>query len=267
MNSLLAAAALLALNATTHAKSPATSSTLDLAKDTVTQVSSYNALLAGLFDGVVSYEELKPFGNFGLGTFDRLNGEMVMLDGVLYQIAFDGKVSVMPDESMTPYATLTNFEADQEIEIPEGLSYDEVSALIESQLPNPNLFYAIRIEGEFEPIKCRSVPKQKTPTVTIAEIIAGQSIFEAGRVKGTLVGFHYPKYASAFNPPGFHLHFLSDDRQFGGHALGFTTGSGVVAKIDRCTKLVVDIPDTQAARKADLSLDRSAEVNTVNRSK
>ncbi len=235
--------------------------------DTVTQVSSYNGLLAALYDGVISYDKLAEYGDFGLGTFDKMDGEMVMLDSVLYQVDFNGKVNVMDPSLLTPYATLCNFKADQEIKIPAGLSYDEASKLIESKLKNPNTPYAIRIDGTFAAIKCRSVPAQEKPYPPLAEIAKSQSIFEDNNVQGTVVGFRYPKYAGALNVPGFHCHFLNDTRSFGGHILGFTTGDDVVAKVDRCTRLNVYIPDTEEARKADLDRDRSADVNAVNRSK
>lgn len=266
---LLAGLCALAFPARAERKvAPATGSVdFDLTKDTITQVSSYSGLLAALYDGVVSYDALKPFGDFGLGTFDKLDGEMVMLDGVLYQIDFSGTVREMPGDVETPYATLTHFEPDQEIELPAGMSYDEVSELLESKLVNANLPYAVRIDGIFEMMKCRSVPAQEKPYAALSEITVDQAIFEKNNVRGTLVGFRYPKYAGAFNPPGFHLHFVSDDRTFGGHALAFTTGTGVVAKLDRSTKLLVYIPDTEAGREADLSLDRSAAVDRVNRDK
>jgi len=235
--------------------------------DAITQFSSYNGLLASLYDGDISYAELEPYGDFGLGTFDKMDGEMVMLDGIVYQIDFAGHVNVMDRSCTTPYATLAHFHADQEIPLPPGLSYDEATRLIEGKLENPNAPHAVRIDGLFSRIKCRSVPAQSKPYPPLAEIAKGQAIFEAEGMPGTVVGFRYPAYAGAFNVPGFHCHFLSDDRAFGGHVLGFTTGEGSVARVDRCTRLMVFIPDSEAARQADLNKDRSAEVMSVNRSR
>jgi acetolactate decarboxylase len=236
-------------------------------QDTITQVSSYNGLLAALYDGEVPYSELKPYGNFGVGTFNAMDGEMVMIDGVIYQIAFSGKVTVMDPSNVTPYATLVNFKADQDVVLPADTPYDQISALLESKLENPNAPYAVRIDGTFSHIKCRSVPKQEKPYPSLTQIAANQAIFEKDNVKGSIVGFRYPQYAGAFNVPGFHLHFLCDGRDFGGHVLAFTTGTGAIAKLDKCTRLMVFIPDNEAGRTVDLNRDLSADVQNVNRSK
>ncbi|MEO0796717.1 MAG: acetolactate decarboxylase [Verrucomicrobiota bacterium] len=242
--------------------------TLDLHRNCVTQVSSYNGLLAGLYDGSVSFEELRPYGNFGLGTFDKLDGELYMIDGVIYQIDYDGKVHEMPYSATTPYITMANFQPDQVIDIPEGLTYDEVSKFVEKQLPNINTPYAIQISGTFKYMKCRSIPKQnEKPYPSLADITKVQSIFEQDDVKGSLVGFYYPQYASTLNPPGFHLHFLNDAKDFGGHCLTFTTGDDVKAHLDLCNKLIVYIPDDEDGRAANLNIDRSAQVQSVNRAK
>nr|MBS9408302.1 acetolactate decarboxylase [Streptococcus oralis] len=42
----------------------------------VYQTSTMLALLDGIYDGVISFEELKERGDFGIGTFDQLDGEM-----------------------------------------------------------------------------------------------------------------------------------------------------------------------------------------------
>ena len=61
-------------------------------KDQLTQVSTIDALLAGAYDGVMNTSEFKNYGNFGLGTFDKLDGEMIVLNGDVYQARYDGKV-------------------------------------------------------------------------------------------------------------------------------------------------------------------------------
>ena len=40
-------------------------------------------------------------------------------------------------------------------------------------------------------------------------------------VGGTLFGFWSPAFSGGFRVPGFHLHFLSEDRSQGGHVMEF----------------------------------------------
>lgn len=235
--------------------------------DTITQVSSYRALLAELFDPVISYEKLKPFGDTGLGTFDQMNGEAVILEGVIYQIAFDGTIHKMDPSETTPYATLVNFRSDREVPVSAGTGREAAQQTISASFDNPNLPHALVIKGTFKTLKCRSVPKQERPYPPMMDIVANQSVFDGVEIKGTMVGFFYPRYAEALNVAGFHLHFVSDDLKFGGHVLDFTTGEGVVASVDKCERLTVYFPDTEAARKADMNADRAADMRKVNSGK
>ena len=50
-------------------------------QNVVYQESTVDALLSGVYDGELPLEQLRKHGHFGIGTFDRLDGEMVLLDG------------------------------------------------------------------------------------------------------------------------------------------------------------------------------------------
>ena len=52
------------------------------------------ALLDGIYDGEMTIGELLGKGNFGIGTFDALDGEMIILDGVCYQLRGDGTATI-----------------------------------------------------------------------------------------------------------------------------------------------------------------------------
>ena len=56
--------------------------------------------------------ELKKHGDFGIGTFDALDGEMIVLDGVVYQAKADGHIYQAADNLTTPFATVTYFDSD-----------------------------------------------------------------------------------------------------------------------------------------------------------
>ena len=152
----------------------------------------------------------------GIGTFNGLDGEMIGLDGAFYQIKADGIAYLVDGSMRTPFAVVTFFESDQMVWLDKASDYKELEKYLDDLLPTPNIFYALKIEGIFEYIRTRSVPRQNKPYAPLVEVIKNQPIFEFHQVKGTMVGFCYPGYAKGINVPGYHLHFITEDRKEGG---------------------------------------------------
>ncbi len=178
-----------------------------------------NAIAEGLLEQNVPLAEIKQHGDFGLGTFNDLDGEMVLLDGVVYQITGDGRVAVIKDEqTLTPFACVIPYRPISHDELNQELAYDAFLDWLVRLLPSPNLFYALRIEGKFASIRARSVPKQENYR-RLAEVAREQTLFQFDDVSGTLVGFYTPTFMSSLSVPGLHLHFLSADFRSGGHLL------------------------------------------------
>jgi len=232
-------------------------------RDTVYQTSTIDALLAGVYDGDTSCRSLLKHGDLGIGTFDCLDGEMVVLDGDVYQVKSDGKVYT-PDLSLrTPFATICQFDADRVIPVTPGSQYDAIEALIDEQFPNQNLFYAIRIKGQFMSVKTRSVPGQQKPYPPLAEVTKNQPEFTMKNLSGTIVGFRCPAYVKGINVPGYHLHFISEDRTQGGHILSFAIKEAV-CEVDVLDRYVLALPaDASGFGATDLSKDRSGELKAV----
>jgi acetolactate decarboxylase len=210
-------------------------------RDTLFQVSTINALMAGSYDGVMSLGSLGKYGDFGLGTFARLDGEMVGLDGKFYQVRTDGKAYLMSGSVLTPFACVTYFATDRTLDLAEGLDYTHLTAFLDSRLPTVNIFYAIKIEGTFSYVKTRSVPPQEKPYPPLAEVTKNQSVFEFNDVKGTVVGFRCPPYVTGVNVAGYHLHFLTADKSAGGHVLELTVGEAK-ASIDDTPEFLMRLP-------------------------
>jgi acetolactate decarboxylase len=211
------------------------------------QLSTIGSLFRGVYDGALTCGELKQRGDFGIGTFDGLDGEMVVLDGKVFQVRGDGRVLAADDKLSTPFAVVTFFDADQKLALNGVDSLGELQQKLEPLFPSRNIFYAIRIDGLFSYVKTRSVPKQEKPYRPIV-----QSEFEARGVKGTLVGFWCPGYVQGINAAGFHFHFVSDDRKMGGHLLECVLAEGD-AQIQHLSKFELMLLATDAFRKADLS--------------
>ena len=191
----------------------------DVNNDILFQYSTLSALLEGKYDGNMTFSELKEHGDFGLGTFNALDGEMVQIDHTAYQVKTDGVAYEVNDSMKTPFAVVTFFETDQIFTIDETLSCDAFKTHLDSLLPSLDEPYALKIEGSFSYMKTRSVPRQEQPYPPLTEVIATQSEFEFSNIDGTLIGFRLPEYMKGANEVGYHFHFLNTDRDAGGHVL------------------------------------------------
>lgn len=192
------------------------------------QIMPYGAMASGIYYGNTTLGELRNHGGFGIGAYNDMDGEMVELDGRFYQIKTDGVVYQPADNSMTPYAQVTIFEADLKIEISSPMNYSQLMEFIDGLLPTKNVFYAIKITGDYDLVKARSVPRQSPPYQPLSEVIKNQTVFNYESINGVAVGFRCPNYLGSAVFPGYHLHFLSSEKDRGGHLLEFTISSGVV---------------------------------------
>ena len=229
--------------------------------DVLYQVSTINVLLDGGYDGMMTFGRLKKHGDIGIGTFDKLDGESIMLDGVVYQASADGKVQLVPDSMTTPFACVTCFQADETLDLKDIKSLEALKTALDAKITTRTVFYAVRIDGVFADVKYRSVPKQAKPYPKLAEVAKTQPVFERKNIKGTLVGFWCPELAKALNVPGWHLHFLSDDRQSGGHLLDCNMVEGR-AQLDLTSEFFVMLP-TSGADAAGAAAERAAELKAV----
>ena len=231
-------------------------------KDTLYQVSTINALLEGIYDSNITFEELKKHGDFGIGTLNGIDGELAGVDGHFYQIKTDGKVYKVPDSAKTPFAVVTTFHPDLEFAIDKPMNFPELKAFLDTKIPTTNIFYAIKIHGTFKMMKTRSVPKQVKPYPPMVEIINEQVVFDFEDVTGTIVGFRCPSYVQGLNVPEYHLHFLTEDKKAGGHILGLQLDKGD-GEIDYLTKFFMILPDTKAFYRVNLKEDKAEDLHKV----
>lgn len=193
--------------------------------DRLFQVSTLDALLAGDYDGRMSYGDLNDHGDFGLGTFEALDGEMVAFDGEYFQVRADGRAYEVDDETLTPFAVVTTFNPQELGELDEVLSCTDLQTRIDGLIDDADAPVAISVEGSFGFVHTRSVEPQEEPYPTLEDALAGQIEFELLNVDGTIVGFRLPEYMAGANATGYHFHFIDDDHTSGGHVLDCETES------------------------------------------
>jgi len=146
--------------------------------NTIYQTSTIDALLSGIYDGDISCRDLLKHGDFGIGTFDGLDGEMVILKGTVYQVKGDGKVYKPDPNTKTPFATMCYFNPEKTISIDASTDYKRIEFLIDAAAPSRNLFCAIKITGQFRLMRTRSVPAQRKPYPPLKEVTRNQPEFE-----------------------------------------------------------------------------------------
>ena len=207
----------------------------------VFQASSIVALLDGEYEGDVSFAELEGQGDLGLGTLNGCDGEMIAIDGRFLKADVEGRIHPVPPSAKTPFAVLTRFAPSHRIEIAEPLAQKELLATIDRRVGHPEVVHALRIEGRFERVHARSVPKQSRPYRPLAEVVADQAVFDFDEIDGAMVGFRFPDRVEELNVPGYHLHFVSSDRERGGHVLDCTVGSAVV-QVDDSVDVHMEVP-------------------------
>jgi acetolactate decarboxylase len=206
---------------------------------TLFQTSTIDALLDGKYDGDVTFAELAERGDLGLGTLDALDGEMISLDGDFNQISSDGVARPVDGRTKTPFAIVTFFEPNLSL-TRDRTDLAGLCARVD-RIFDADVCCAVRVDGRFEYVKTRSVPRQRKPYPSLVEVVKNQPVFELHEVRGSLIGFRFPDYAQGLNVAGYHFHFITADRRSGGHVLECRLTEGEL-QIDREADLRVELP-------------------------
>ena len=211
------------------------------AHHTLFQTSTIDVLLDGNYDGDVSFAELGERGDFGLGTLNALDGEMIALDGRFYQVKADGRAYPVDGRARTPFAVVTVFEPDIHQTLAAPMDFRALCEYLDRVLSGELGCCAIRVDGHFDRVKTRSVPRQRKPYPPLVEVVENQPTFELRNVQGSLVGFRFPHYAQGINVAGYHFHFITEDRSAGGHILDCRLARGEL-RVDHEADLRLELP-------------------------
>ncbi|MFC2084489.1 acetolactate decarboxylase [Bacteroidota bacterium] len=211
-----------------------------ISSDFLFQYSTKNRFMNKEYIGEVTYDELKSYGDFGLGTFNEINGEMICLDGVFYRIDASGRVENANLNEKSPYAVLKFFKTDQKTKFNGYKSLESIKSEISNFISDTSRPIAIKIFGKFRYVKTRSVHKQKPPYQSLDQIVKNQVISEYHNSTGTLVGFWFPEYFEGVNFSQFHFHFITKDKSGGGHLLD-CEAEDIIIELDYPVEIIVKI--------------------------
>jgi acetolactate decarboxylase len=228
------------------------------------QASTIGALLDGAYDGDLSFAELAEHGDLGLGTLNGLDGEMIALDGDFYRADVEGTIHRVGPDEKTPFAVVAPFAPTIETEVDGAPSHEALLARLSELVPAGATSCALRLDGRFDLVRARSVPRQSPPYRPLAEVVADQHVFDLRDVEGTMLGFRFPSYVEGIEVGGYHLHFITADRSRGGHVLDSRPGR-LRVQIDPPDELHVELPPQVSLADPDLAAATHAAVERVER--
>jgi acetolactate decarboxylase len=233
----------------------------------ITQVAIIDTLLGGMYDGSATVGQLKSWGNIGIGTMHQLDGEMLVVDGVVYQVKYDGTVNRPADSETIPFATVVNFVPTKKIQLKNIKSFKDFEKQVPKYIANRNVPVAIHFKGKFSFMHTRSVERQKKPYRPLIEASKNQAEFKFKNISGDMVGFLFPKYVKGMNVPGWHVHFVDKDRRCGGHILDFSLLDGELEICEIYDFRAVFPAGSDHLAKLDLNKDRGQELKKVESSR
>lgn len=214
------------------------------------------ALLEGIYDRDMTGGELLTHGDFGLGTFNHLDGEMIILAGVCHHLRSDSSVTASDDR--TPFAAVTWFRPEITIPVSSPATQQRILALADDAIKTTDLIQAVRMDGTFSHVTTRTVYGAIPPYPPLTEATADEPMTDFNDITGTLAGFRTPDYEQGISVADYHVHFINEPRTRGDHALDFDIEHGEI-RISTSSELHLSLPTTQAFLAANLSPDTIAK--------
>lgn len=231
-------------------------------KNKITQISTTGAVFESLFDGVISFSELKKYGNMGVGYFQKMDGEAICIDGKFFHFGEDGSAVAAKDNEKTPFFTITTFRSTSENFTNRKFDLSQLEEYLQRMMPKKNSIYAIKITGKFSMLKARTFVRQFKPYPSMTQVHRNQKEYTFSNTEGALIGFYTPDFLANINVPGFHFHFINNDNSKGGHLLECKTDS-VNIEIVESPEIDIIIPPSNNFQKANLSKYRKKEISKV----
>lgn len=237
--------------------------------ETIHQVSLLQGLMLGDYYGSVSVKELKQMGDTAIGTFDKLDGELIMTNGIVYKAKGDGTVEVVPDDELIPFSNVTKFDIDEKYSISNLNNIDSILSNLDAKVKsiNINKYYMVKLVGKFSKMNVRSELAQAEPYKPLVDVLkTDQRFFNYENIEGTVVALYMPPYMGTLNTTGWHLHFISKDGKKGGHVLDLSIDSAE-AQFDHTSGFELYLPDGDYFKSLDLTKDQDDDIKEVEQGK
>lgn len=206
----------------------------------------------GYYAALIRVGDAKAHGNFGVGEFENLRGELFAMDNEFYELRADGTAHLAADGDWLNVTFLTFFEPEETLRVESPLSFKvdgtpterDLSVWLSSQLPSPDSFYSMSVVGDFENVVVSAIPEQSRPYLPFSEARKLRQEHVVEKQPGRMVAYFTPNYLGCVGVPGLHFHFLNDARTKGGHVERFTVNKAVI-RVQRITRLDLGFPEIQ----------------------
>ncbi|MBD3879478.1 MAG: acetolactate decarboxylase [Quinella sp. 1Q5] len=230
-------------------------------RETIYQIALLQSLAMGYFDGSISVKNLKRHGDTGIGTFEGLDGEMIVLDGVVYRANRDCKINVVDDKVLVPFSNVTFFDKDFSVKLRDVHNKAALEKIFNDLVDSNgrNSFYMVKVPAEFNSILVRSESGAKEPYPTLVEALKTQNEITPKNISGTIVGLYCPDFMSSLNSTGWHFHFISDDKKIGGHVLELDLKSGE-AIFDKTDNFRMQLPKKENFHALNFKQDMKEDI-------
>ncbi|KAK5946716.1 hypothetical protein PMZ80_000859 [Knufia obscura] len=219
------------------------------------QYSIINALMAGVADSGIPVSQFTSKGNQGIGTFTKIQGELVLLDDKVYQLQASGSIRTAGPEEQLPYAVATQYEPQRTIRTPLKDKDDIDRVLEEFNDHAGNLFMSYRVDGRFKKLKARTVRGQEYEGQPLSELGSKQAVQEYEDIEGTIVGFRAPAAWQGFMVAGEHMHFIDRDRNVGGHLLELESDGEVEFGVAVVNNVHIELPTSEKFNAARMTTE------------
>lgn len=239
-------------------------------KETLYQVSTLQALAMGYTRSVIKVKDLLTHGDIGLGTYEDVNGEMILVDGHPYRADENGNIEEVGEETGVPFCAITRFSGNRNFRLEKVQDIDGLKTILNLKIEEDfglNSMHIARIEGTFSKVMARSEAPYRSQHITLKEVLKKtQKDFVFNDIKGTMVCVYFPDYMDGINAPGWHLHFVSEDRSKGGHVFDLSLTEGK-AYLDKISRIEIQLPEEAAFDTYSLKEASDKEIKEVEQGK
>lgn len=212
------------------------------AEDVTRQLQLAYVLLDGGYDGVATLGEALAGGDHGLGTVDRLDGELVVVDGEPWRVDYTGAAELLSLETRTPFVVVSTMDSPTTVRV-QDVDRESVLAAIEGRADDAGAVVSVRLEGTFDRVLVRSVPPQEPPYRPYVQVCESDEVrWDLRPFEGVFVGFRFPDLSPGATIPGLHLHGLDVARTTGGHNHDLHVRDAMLS-VQVCHDVVMQLPE------------------------